>query len=85
MTDWILCSERLPEERDSIFAKFKGTNKWQNGMFEKTSDLVIVTVEYENGERRTKTAYTIDGKWKTDSILDHEVIAWKPLPEAYHG
>lgn len=50
----------------------------------KISDLVIVTVEYENGERRTKTAHTTDGKWKTDSILNHKVIAWQPLPEEYH-
>lgn len=35
MKDWILCNERLLEERDSIFAKFKGTDKWKNGMFEK--------------------------------------------------
>lgn len=32
---WIPVSERLPEEHDSIFAKFKGTNNWKRGMFEK--------------------------------------------------
>lgn len=26
---WILVSERLPEEHDSIFAKFKGTDNWK--------------------------------------------------------
>lgn len=25
---WIPVTERLPEEYDSIFAKFKGTEKW---------------------------------------------------------
>lgn len=36
-TRWIPVSEQLPEERDSIFAKLKGTDKWKTGMFEKTS------------------------------------------------
>lgn len=26
---WIPVTERLPEEYDSIFAKFKGTEKWE--------------------------------------------------------
>lgn len=26
---WIPVSERLPEEHDSIFAKFKGTDNWK--------------------------------------------------------
>ena len=42
---WIPVSERLPEERDSIFKKFKGTSKWNPMMFEKTSGYVIATVE----------------------------------------
>lgn len=32
---WIPVKERLPEEHDSIFAKFKGTDNWKRGMFEK--------------------------------------------------
>lgn len=81
---WIPVSERLPEERDSIFAKFKGTDKWEKGMFEKTSSTVIVTVCSDDGSRRTTTANTIDGRWKTDIILSgDEVIAWMPLPEPY--
>lgn len=81
---WIPVSERLPEERDSIFAKFKGTDKWKKGMFEKTSSTVIVTVCSDDGSRRTTTANTIDGRWKTDIILSgDEVIAWMPLPEPY--
>ena len=85
-TRWIPVSERLPEERDSIFAKFKGTDKWKNGMFEKTSSTVIVTVCSDNGSRRTTTAKTIDGRWETDIILSgNEVIAWMPLPEYWKG
>lgn len=81
---WIPVSERLPEERDSFFAKFKGTDKWKNGMFEKTSSKVIVTVCSDDGSCRTTTANTIDGRWKTDIILrGDEVIAWMPMPEPY--
>lgn len=32
---WIPCSERMPEERPSMFAKFKGTDRWSMLMFEK--------------------------------------------------
>lgn len=84
-TRWIPVSERLPEERDSIFAKFKGTDKWKNGMFEKTSGTVIVTVCSNDGSYRTTTAHTNDGKWKINTFLHEEkVVAWMPLPEPYH-
>ena len=29
---WIPVSEEMPEERDSMFAKFKGTSKWKNDL-----------------------------------------------------
>lgn len=81
---WISVDERLPEEHDSIFKERKGTDKWIDAMFEKTSDEVIVTVEYENGERRTKITRTIDGEWNTgQSIVPFKVIAWQPLPAPY--
>ena len=84
-TRWIPVSERLPEEKDSIFAKFKGTDKWKNGMFEKTSGTVIVTVCSNDGSYRTTTAHTNDGEWKINTFLHEEkVVAWKPLPEPYH-
>lgn len=35
---WIPVSERLPEEKETIFAKLKGTDKWRSAMFEKMSD-----------------------------------------------
>ena len=78
---WIPCSERLPEEHDSIFAKFKNTDKWNAAMFEKISDDVNVTIEYEDGKRRTTTLHTTDGKWRSNSIVNFKVIAWQPLPE----
>lgn len=84
-TRWIPVSERLPEERDSIFAELKGTDKWKNGMFEKTSDTVIATVCSNDGSHRTTTAHTNDGRWKVDTYLGGEkVVAWKPLPKPYH-
>ena len=59
---WIMCSDRMPEEHDSIFAKAKGTDKWDASMFEKKSDNVIVTVEFKDGTRMTKVSRTLDGK-----------------------
>lgn len=67
--NWILCNERLPDEHDGIFAKFKGTDKWNSSMFEKISDDVNVTEEFEDGKRKTMTLHTCDGKWKTEISL----------------
>lgn len=85
MTDgWIPVEERMPEERDSMFATLKGTDKWSKGMFEKISDDVNVTVEYEDGTRKTISAHTLDRQWKLPSrILKQKVIAWCPYPEPY--
>lgn len=83
---WIPVSERLPEERKSIFAKWKGTEYWKPGMFEKTSNYVIVTVKYQDGTLLTEIAHTTDGKWKTEHVvIKGEVIAWMPLPEPWKG
>lgn len=83
---WIPCSERMPEEHDSMFAKFKGTDKWDSAMFKKVSDDVNVTVEFENGKRKTKTLHTVDGKWNGGQRgVKFKVIAWQLLPEEYHG
>lgn len=83
---WIPVSERLPEEHDSIFAKFKGTDKWPNAMFERVSDDVNITYEFEDGTRKTATSYTIDGEWKLERrIPKKKVIAWQPLPAPYKG
>ena len=85
---WIPVSERLPEEHDSIFARFKGTDKWNKAMFEKTSDEVNVTIEYEDGSRKTTTSHTLDGVWKIEKeqrVVKGKVAAWQPLPEPYKG
>lgn len=62
---WIPVSERLPEEHDSIFAKFKGTDNWKRGMFEKTSKYVIATVVFDDGTVLVEQAHTTDGIWRT--------------------
>lgn len=79
---WIACESKMPEEHDSMFAKFKGTDKWDNTMFEKISDDVNVTVEFDDGKRKTMTSHSTDGKWKTP--IKCKVIAWKQLPEPYY-
>lgn len=82
--EWIPCSEQMPKEHDSMFAKLKNTDKWSDAMFEKLSDDVNVTVEFEDGTRMTKTMHTTDGKWRDNiNIVKFEVIAWQPLPEPY--
>ena len=84
--NWILCSERLPEEHDSTFAIYKDTHLWSELMFEKVSDPVNVTYEFEDGTRKTGTSYTLDGKWKIENrIVKRKVIAWQPLPTTYKG
>ena len=83
---WILVEEKLPEERDSVFAKWKGTAKWNPAMFEKISDEVLVTISDVGGERTTRTAHTLDGKWSCDLLkanASYKVIAWMPLPSPY--
>ena len=86
-SQWIPCGERLPEERESIFKKAKGTDKWDPEMFESISDDVNVTVEFEDGTRKTMTSYTTDGKWSCEKEyrIKMKVIAWCPLPEPYKG
>ena len=84
--EWIPVTERLPDEHESLFARYKGTDKWLNGMFMTTSDLVIVCVECENGERIVKTAITKEGVWKIkDSFHQYRVTHWMPLPQPPKG
>lgn len=44
---WIPVSEKMPKERDSMFAKFKGTSKLKEAMFEKISKDVLVTILFK--------------------------------------
>ncbi len=79
---WIPCPMFMPEEHDTVFAKFKGTDKWRPGMFEKRSDTVLATVEYEDGARIVRAMYTIDGEWKCEFALKKfKVVGWMPYPD----
>lgn len=85
---WIPVEVAMPEEHESIFAKYKGTSKWdENGMFEKISDEVYATVEnMKTGESTTTHAHTTDGKWSCDLLRwndTYRIIAWMPLPPKY--
>lgn len=83
---WIPVTEKMPEEHDSIFAKFKGTGNWENGMFEKTSRYVIAKVMYDDGTVLAERAHTTDGIWRTEKpVLGGRVIAWQPFPKVYEG
>ena len=84
--EWIPVTERLPDEHESLFARYKGTDKWRNAMFTTISDRVIVCAEYENGERIIKTANTIEGIWKVkDSFYPCRVTHWMPFPQPPKG
>ena len=79
---WIKCSDRMPEEHETIFAKLKGTDKWNESMFEKMSDDVRVVEVFENGARRVFHSQTIDGKWECEKHpLKRTVTHWMPNPE----
>lgn len=86
ISGWIPVDEDMPEEFDSVFTEFHGTDKWRDGMWLKSSARVLVTVEFEDGTRLTETAKTIDGKWTTENrIRKRKVVAWKKMPEEYKG
>ena len=81
---WIPRSERRPEEHETVFAKLKGTNRWNEFMFEKASEKLRVTVEFEDGSREIDYLETIDGEWeKRFNDVKKKVIAWMPNPEPY--
>lgn len=83
--EWIPCKDgkNLPPERDSIFMRFKGTDKWDDAMFEKISDDVDTTIEFDDRTRCVRTMHTTDGIWKHESVLKPKVVAWRPKPEPY--
>lgn len=83
---WISVDEKLPDEHDSIFARYAGTEKWNTYMWMKTSDMVEVTIEYPGGQRVTTRTNTHDGKWFIPiSARDAVVVAWRPLSKPYEG
>ena len=80
--NWIKVSNEMPEERDTIFAKLKGTDKWKSAMFEKMSEDVRVVVVFEDGTRRVHHSYTVDGKWDVEKKPPKRTVThWMPNPE----
>ena len=79
--NWIKVSDRMPEERDTIFAKLKGTDKWKSAMFEKMSEDVRVVVVFEDGTRMVHHSYTVDGKWDIEKKPTKRTVThWMPNP-----
>ena len=84
--EWVSVKDRLPDEHESLFARYKGTDKWRNAMFTTISDRVIVCAEYENGKRIVKTANTVDGVWKVKDIFcPCKITHWMPFPHPPKG
>lgn len=80
--NWIKCSDEMPEEHETIFAKFKGTEKWSPAMFAQNSDDVRVVVAFADGTRRVSHSHTNDGKWECEkSPVKRTVTHWMPNPE----
>lgn len=85
---WIPVTEKLPEEHDTMFAKYWGTDRWNKYMFRKRSDLVEVTVELDDGTRVTEASRTRDGKWGIEEehgFVHKKVVAWHPMSEPWKG
>lgn len=68
-SSWIPVEERLPEEYDSIFAKYKGTPGWKPNILKKFSPYVIATAKYKGEIMIVRQAYTVDGKWRAELPL----------------
>ena len=79
---WISVKDKMPEEHDSIFARFYGTKKWRTGMYRTVSNDVIACLKGKNGHRMVKVLSTQDGDWNVNSIYQAEVTHWMPLPGA---
>lgn len=82
MDKWTLLPN-MPEQHESIFAKWFGTEKWTPGMFRTCSDRMLVTVQHTDGTRAVYVGTVLDGHWKVKDILlqEYGVIAWMPFPE----
>lgn len=84
-TGWIPVKEKMPEEKYSIFAKYKGTLRWSDSMFENISDRCLITIN-ANNQPVVDLAHTCDGEWKANLLRifpEAEVTAWMPIPEPY--
>lgn len=80
---WIAVNDAMPEEHDSIFAKFYGTDKWDKNMSRKVSDECIVCCACEDGKMRVTTSWTKDGVFRNPyDLTKTEITHWMLLPSA---
>lgn len=70
---WIPVGERLPEEHEDETAPM-GFRHY------KESDLVIVAVVNDSGERFVSDDIRIDGEWNNYKFPMFDVTHWMPLP-----
>ena len=79
---WIPVTERMPEEHDSIFAKFHGTSRWEPCMFRTESDWVLANVVYQDGKSVVRELRTTDGGWALGHAYGVKAVThWRPLPQ----
>lgn len=71
-SNWVPCSERLPEEGKEVLAQFAVRVRHTNGQVDE--EVYIYPLHYEKGE------------WKSfHGMPNGKVEAWQPLPETYKG
>lgn len=78
---WIPVEEGLPKEHYSVFAKDKGTNRWNSYMWESQSDSCNVVVQFKDGSRMVTSCRTQDGKWARHPMLKGNITHWMQLPD----
>ena len=78
---WIKCEDQMPPEKESIFAKLSGTERWMEGMFLQISETVQVCKELEDGHRKVYAACTHDGVWHDTNTRQGKIICWRPLAQ----
>ena len=83
--EWISVKDRLPEEKDGIFAHLYGTKQWQPGIHRRCSKAVIGCVKLEDGSRFTTALCTFDGEWDWHKLHGGKVTHWMPLPQPLKG
>lgn len=80
--NWINVNDRMPEQRESMFFKFFGTDRWKPAMFRYRSNEVLVCVMFEDGSKLVTVAHTTDEKWFFPYPMKrHKVTHWMPFPE----
>lgn len=80
---WIPCSERLPQESGYYLVTY---HEWSNGEFlPKFDDTYVERLHYQKSEQFTGWNFPKCVDKRAEDDMNREVLAWQPLPEAYHG